>query len=280
MNESINQQPKEEQLLELRKQITRAEQSGDEARVLELERRIHQIEGAVVSETPFDSYRYLEHSNDREDIILFTRGVCEYLRREKVAHVFFMDRSARPAWVSFHEYYKQKYPNEQRPGFFFTNPKAYEPRRTTRGMFSGLLASITGADLHVEHPAGVEFKETYTTVIEDKNKPILLFDTCAHSGMTINNVRKVLEEIGFSDVRIITASDPEEGSAVRSELSFDDHKSCETCYPFGLENGQIAKRKSSIVSKVREPQADHEIGMLIRKELRQIIKEANANGTL
>ncbi len=269
----------------LRKEIRKAEENDDEQLVKQLEDELYRLELGDEDEEYFDEeppspYEFFSDPFMQEDIAVFAKGVCEFIKNEKIPNVLLLDKAARPAWVAFDEYFKVKYP-EEKPDFYFTNPNAFNPETkmppviTLKDALNALLMKNPERDRLIAL-AEAEFVDVYRKLCADRDKPLLIFDTCSHTGETIKFTEAALKRIGFKDIRIITASLPDPDSKVKSQIDFSDHTHCTTCYPFGYYNDQIIKEDSSVLSKVADDDFDRENGILVRKEIRQIVRESLA----
>ncbi len=219
-------------------------------------------------------YDYFSEANERRDIFLFSEGLSQYAHKNKIKNVIFVDSSARPAWVGFDEYWRSTYPNEKEPGIFFMNPTGFDTESESfmDKAFGSLNSFFGGEERRGNSTIVKELNEKYPTLVKDKEDPLLIFDTCAHTGGTIRDIKDVLEEAGFEDIRIITANLPEKKSKITSELSFEEQSLLKHCYPFGRD-GSVDRPDDSITSERSEGLYERRIGMRIRNEIRQIIRE-------
>ena len=290
--------PKEgqkERIAEIRKKIAKYEESGDEAEVLELEAELRAIERGE----EFDQEKYLESlrkpealsieppryeyfggdleiiKSNRDDIFTYSKGMAEYALKHRIQNIVFMDRAARPAWVGVDEYWEQKLKDKPKPGFYFINSDAFitrefykwnsvnsEPGKKKKGIPSEMLF-----DEEVLEQLGSKYKY----LLKFKNKPVLLFDTCSHTGDTLLSVKRMFQMAGFTDVRTATASVPEKYSGVKSVIKFDD-ANLNLCNPFGLERA-VSDDWTSISSVPAGGEEEKNNSRSIRRDIRQIIQE-------
>lgn len=232
------------------------------------------------AETPYprtERFEYFSVPAYRHDIYEFSRSLTDYLEKNGIRNVLFVDRGARPAWVGVDEYWKEHYPEKPRPGAYFINPGVFSERaRATveassmlTHMTDGLLPPILGGLAEETERAARKFIATYPELMKAKDEPLVLFDTCSHSGSTIIPLHVMLQAIGFSDVRVLTANEPNYVSPVQTDAELDKFAKLEVCYPFG--NDTLIKKGRDIVS---EPNQDgsREVGNMIRHEIREIIR--------
>jgi hypothetical protein len=231
--------------------------------------------------TPFpeiSSYRYFKERSKRHDVYEFCKELTTYLAKNNISNVMFIDRGARPAWIGVHEYWKEHYPDRPLPGIYFINPDTVdETIRNTIEMFNvfGSLAgkgALTAEGMPTEFTSDTQekFKQTYTDLIEEKNEPIVFFDTCSHTGKTLVPILGAIKHIGFTDVRVITAARPNMVSPVEVDTHIDKKTKLHQCYPFGLDD--LVIKGSDIISE-RNDDDDGLAGSIIRKEIRQIVRD-------
>lgn len=120
-----------------------------------------------------------------------------------------------------------------------------------------------------------EFKKRYSHLDKEKDEPLLLFDTCSHTGGTIRKIKDFLDRLEFNDVKVLTANIPDAESGIHSEASFEKHKFLTSCYPFGKDS-LVSRDESSVMSNINE-MADRGVSLQIRKEIKSIIKERLEN---
>jgi hypothetical protein len=230
-----------------------------------------------------EKYEYFSSRHERHDIYLFTKNLTNYLEREGIRNIMFVDRSARPAWVGVSEYWNNNFPGKKKPGMYFINPTAegdeiiHEFTRFFKSIGVDLEAMrgakfISGKEdeLRQRNRALKErFEEVYTDLVKEKSAPLVVFDTCAHTGMTMHDVTKFLEEVGFEDIRIITANRPDRSSEIRHAERIDRHIHMTTCYPFGSDS--LVTKGNDIVSE-RDDEIDRTKGLMVREEIKRIVK--------
>lgn len=269
---------------EIRKRIKRYELEGDEPRVLELEAELRALEkgeefdrerylqaippAPVVPTTR--RYEYFDNEYSREDIFMYSKGMSEYILKNNIANIIFMDRAARPAWVGVDEYWNLKYKDIPKPSFYFVNPDGFmtdefieKAKNVSMIIENKLHDNISDDDVRKQ------LKSKYKALINSKDKPLLLFDTCSHSGDTLISVKRILGLEGFTDVRTATATSPDKGSRVKSVIRFDN-SNFNSCMPFGLERS--IKTTSQNIFSERSKEGGHR-GRAIREDIRAIIRE-------
>lgn len=289
--------PPNEKIVELRKAIQRAEKNDREQQVLKLEAELKALEqtlrGDATAEAVVDSsveinefdaveedaknevesieYVYFDIESAREDVYQYSKQIAEYVQSEDVRNIVFADTSARPIWIGVHEYWRNVYTEDQKPGFYFINPEGLEARVTPTDILRDLLESV-GVILFEENTSPTEkFAAQYVELMEEAGEPVLVFDTCAHTGKTIRSISRLLEQAGFTDIRIITVMKPDEDSGIESDAVLCTERHKETCYPFGMDG--LVDKTNDITSEKSGSVANQKIGKMIRREIRRIVRE-------
>lgn len=226
-------------------------------------------------------FEYFDSPAERHDIYEFSKELADHLHEKGIKNIVFMDRSARLAWVGLDEYWKQNYPNEKHPGYYFINPDGFfapklvmEENKISRKdqMFDAMVYERTGRSAIGELIAekivqlGEDFGEKFKNI--DIDEKLAIFDTCSHTGHTLLPVVATLDQAGY-DLEIITARTSDDDSEVQSDKSLDANAKLASCYPFGRASG-IAKGSDMVSS--RDLRADRDDVVRARKEIREIIK--------
>ncbi|MEI6553479.1 MAG: hypothetical protein WCO09_02825 [bacterium] len=172
------------------------------------------IEPTEVAEEEF-FYDYLSNKNQQFEIYRFTKQAVEYFESiDEPCSIVFIDRSARPVWVAIDELWNLKHQKDKdlalkKPKFYFLNPDGFK----TENRF-GLGYNA----IRTEEEVLSELKDRARVMLEDKDRPLILLDTCRHLGITIDNMRWFLKQVGFDDVRIIIVNENENMSGEDSVL--------------------------------------------------------------
>lgn len=233
---------------------------------------------APKAETPYPrtkSFEYFDHPRIRHTVYEFSKELTTYLEKNDIKNILFIDRGARPAWVGVDEYWKEHYPDKQRPDIFFTNPDAFDPKLKDVIDKTNFLATILGGSLNVDAiedavaPQAEEFSRVYEQLMEEKDQPLVLFDTCSHSGKTIIPILAVLGQLGFSDVRVLTAYPPNLHSPIRTDADLHKSVKMHTCYPFGVDS--LIEKGDGITSD-RGSDSGRAKGIMLRHEIREIVR--------
>ncbi len=210
----------------------------------------------------------------------FAAKTVEYAHKHAIGAIALVDGSARPfagplirAWDS------QYGPSKQRPTISFLNPQGFQAKGKTRfgSGFSALTKSIYKGN-RVESPTQ---RRTADEIIEDirlnrpdlydqREKPLLVMDTCLHSGKSIQPVLARLQEAGFIDVRLGVAHYEAKKAAkckIVPDLVLGDESPVKGCYPFGMER-LTQKTYRSVTSLPVASKRRQKAGSLLRQNIR------------
>jgi hypothetical protein len=200
-------------------------------------------------------YQHFDTRAKRQDLLAITKGLSEQAEKYKAKHIILLDRSARPLATALLEYWRLSGNSKSRPEILFLNPDGFSSKSLgislIRVGFSSAALSIgeirkplTHSD---ERAMQNSFKSKFPDLFESRHSPVIVFDTCLHTGGTLDSVVQALEKIGFSNLKVGVASKEGkfEDTRTRVDFSFDEVRECETCLPFGHET--LVKKGKSIV---------------------------------
>lgn len=119
-----------------------------------------------------------------------------------------------------------------------------------------------------------ELKYAYKELNNNKDKPVLVFDTCIHTGESMRRIVDAMEKSGFVDVRIGLVSEIENESAMFPDFSvFSEYSPpIKMCYPFHRYT-LVEKTRQHIYSRKSGDSDDRKKSIRLREEIRKIIKE-------
>lgn len=212
-------------------------------------------------------YHHFDTAKERNDVYVFTKQTVEYLESLSEPSVVFLDRAARPAWVAIDEFWNQKHPNDNlpKPKFYFLNPEGFN---RTRGEWR-LSPKDRTDDVVVK-----ELQEKAKVMLQDKDKPLVVIDTCIHTGSSMESVFFMLKKVGFKDIRTIIANTDDNHSDFESAIRFK--KNSDGCSIFSSDVGHdepLNKYSDSIFTALKNSTDARKDSAEIRKEIRQIIKD-------
>lgn len=228
-------------------------------------------------------YEYFRDELARMELYTYCRDLAEYMHETDTADIVIMDRSARPVYVGISEYWHRHYPDDPRPGFFFLNPKGFNSQESTTldqamdiSIASLMKDERAGSplDIRPEHEIDDEFEQAYPKLMADKDKPVVVFDTCVHTGGSLAPVVDGLERAGFKDLRLVTANAPDgrDSSSIVPDFTLNREESEYVCYPFDRDR-LVEKTFEHVYSEpTRDPWALR-MGTQLREEIRRVVRE-------
>ncbi len=237
-------------------------------------------------------YQHFETKEKRQDLLAITKGLSEQAEKYKAKHIILLDRSARPLATALLEYWRLSGGSRSRPEILFLNPDGFSTKSfgisLIRVGYSSAALSIGKVREPLSHSderaMQNSFKAKFPDLYESRNQPIVVFDTCLHSGGTIDSVVGALQKLGFTNLKIGVGSKAGkfEDARTRIDFSFDTTRECETCLPFGHET-LVKKGKSIVCTPVDKGAVAYtdngdgnarRQGASLRKEIREIVSKS------
>ncbi len=167
------------------------------------------------------------------------------------------------------------------PNIYFMNPKGFKAREDLSPQeVEAIIMDCEWKGDVTENPKQVrprkdiyeEFQQTYKQLLTDKEKPVLVFDTCLHTGNTLSPVKQMLEQQGFADIRIGSVNPTEVHAKVQSDFSITDQRPLKGCYPFDQDR-LIEKTFDHVYSKGTDHVGKKATARELREEIKRIVKE-------
>jgi hypothetical protein len=230
-------------------------------------------------------YYFFEYQKDRVELASYCRKIVEYLHDNKISDLVIIDRSSRPVYIGVMEYWRKKYPNEKMPGIYFMNPKGFKSREAlTEEELEEVQEDCnykhdldeSSSQARSEAEIIKELEETYFNLVKDKDKTILIFDSCIHSGNTLAPLKEILEKAGFTDLRIGAINRSDRGSLVKTDFSITSDRPNKGCYPFDRDR-MIEKTFDHVYSKKSRDPRSVALAIMLRREIKHIIDESIEN---
>lgn len=232
-----------------------------------------------------NDYEYFPSYEQRKELYYIGRELTEYTREMGVGTICFIDRSARPAYIAFTEYWNASYPNERKPSMRFINPKGcitqedvsngyvdptyiFNSDRLKMGVPEAESAIRSQAEVVQEMRAGIENAG-------HEDEPILLFDACIHTGQTLAPVYDRLCEAGIKPENILVATVSVadlQSPVVPVHMAIMADRPVGVCYPFG-HDAMVQKTYGSVVSEQNADPYDQQESRLIRDEIKRAVRE-------
>jgi hypothetical protein len=182
---------------------------------------------------------------------LQVRGDAEsavtYIHEQGIGAVALLDTSARPFYVPLiHEWNGRFDPaTDPRPPIFFLNPRGFRskelsPRFNVQAAMGAFYDrrpyELPRNRRHLKEIAKALPKE-YPTLGAHREEPVLVIDTCAHSGGTAAHVFGMMHAVGFKDVRFMAGFSElgdKEAKALRLVV-LNEEEPFGGCYPWGQD---------------------------------------------
>lgn len=238
------------------------------------------------SQDNYQNFEFFSYSKERLELYKYSQAVSEYLITEKIPNLVLIDRSARPLYIGIKKYLRSTYPDEKIPNIYFINPKGFKTSK--EGLTKRELSQITGQCVETENtkndpiiirkPKDVikEFIQTYSRLVKDKKKPVLIFDTCIHNGKTLRPVLKIFKKMRFSDVRTGVINPVDDQSKLTTNFVVTNQGPMKGCYPFGVDS-IIEKTYSHVYSQKTDNIHEREKSVRLRGEISKIINNLLEN---
>ncbi len=236
-----------------------------------------------------DDSRFPSEVMERE-LVEICSGIAEYAHENDVPSIMLLDRSARPAYLGIREAWKRKYSDEARPDIYFVNPTGFLDIRSglkfnrDHMTLQGVVAMLNGrakdnemgnffTDSRTKPVVDADFLATYTKLSQQKESPLLLVDTCLHSGDSVRPLMKTLDRLGFSDVRLALVSNTDNDSEIEPDVVIMDGDPALFCYPFSSDT-MTERTFDSVVSEKTKDREKALSAVALRKEVSQIFRDA------
>mgnify|MGYP000951975420 CR=1 FL=1 len=224
----------------------------------------------------------------------YIKKIAEYIDKNNIENIVLLDRSARNVCVGLREYWRLLQENEDRknknPHIYFTNPRGFVsneryPNTSDKIFYDRKMKYDRQESISLirdEEEINEDFKKTYSQLLKDRDKPLLIYDNCVHGGESLQNVLKFFEENGFSHIKIFVIHKENEDFKDKFPLdyiSLDKPEEIE-CYPFGTDN-LTEKTYTKVVSLNKEKKdkktdklsPEIKKAYLVRDIIKRLIKE-------
>jgi hypothetical protein len=246
---------------------------------------------------------FFAHGEER-DLLRIGRDLARYLFKQNVNKIVFLDTGARPASVCLREAWKRLYPHKSCPEIYFMNPRGFHTQDTVEqtATFNGRPVSryavmalkdlgdkpqpmiirffrfrkrigqiLKAARQNSDELIREEFENIFSKLAKDIDQPIMVFDTCSHTGVSMEAVVGALETIGFDDVRVGLVTDERNYSSIKPDLAIFHGTPRGLCYPFGRDS-MVEKTMDSLVSTKSQKKKDRMRGIRLRKTIKDVFE--------
>lgn len=214
---------------------------------------------------PFDGRRYefFEDAIERQELFDYCKKVAEYLHDEGIADLVIIDRSSRPVYIGVKEYWRHAYPGEKSPNMYFMNPNGFRLKSE---------AGHKGGERDTRGEVEEEFAATYRQLMEDKEKPVLIFDSCIHSGNTLEPVKKTMEGLGFEKLLVGSINPSGPSASVQTDFFITRNRPEKGCYPFDRDR-MIEKTLYSVSSNPTTDAEHRARAVRLRLEIKKVMQD-------
>lgn len=242
------------------------------------------------------TYEFFGTERSRQELFSYIKTIADFLKENDIADIVLLDRSARPLYVGLREYWKSQYPDSEMPGIYFLNPKGFVSQTSLTlwdyAKFGEQYENETFEDskelpstVRAERDIDQEIQASMNGLYKDKNKPIMIFDTCIHTGSSIEAVQSKLQQHGFNNLMIgsITPASIDVQSAIqyiltsgrqpiREDFAATDSTPEYGCYPF-YKDRMVQKTFSSIYSQRQPDEHMRRQAARLREEIKLIVDD-------
>ena len=249
--------------------------------LLKLELLIHELKIKLMKKGT-ESYLIFDDVESRKVAVEIGKNIASYMHDRGLQDIVFVDRAARPAYISLKENWRHMYPNDPIPNIYFMNPKGFKSKDKPSMNSESLLFEFLGSFIkgeEVENPSlmrtekeiAEEARKIYKKLLDKPNKHILLYDNCIHSGKSVKPIIDTLTGMGL-DVRLGISSDNRNSSGINADLVCLDTVPKGSCYPFDKDQ-LVSKTYSSVTSKPSIGEDRIIFSRQIRKEIKKAVTE-------
>ena len=230
-----------------------------------------------------ETYNVFKSADIRRELYQYCKRVTEYLHKHKVPSLVLLDRAARPLAAGVRECWINTYADQPVPHMYFVNPYGFKTAKdlTKVDILKQIVPGITGEDppplpdaTRTQEDIQKEFVKSYPQLLHDKSKPVLLFDSCIHSGGTLLPVKNILRQLGFTDVRVGAVEDAPSSASMSLDLFMREEgdQPAGECHPFGHD-----KLVKKTYNKVHSDRNTDPTAIIRAKQLREEIKHIVRN---
>lgn len=201
------------------------------------------------------------------------RTIGEFSRQRDIGSIALIDKSARPLWVGVSEYWKLAYSDELHPDLSFINPAMY------RHMIEG-SQSPEDLESRMKSAAKVTLEQmdgAGSPLPRELGQPLLLFDSCMHTGRAVHLTKRVLELAGFEDVKVgVIKTTLGKDSPMMPDIYGSSSVLKARCFRSEPENNLVINSQDSIYSQRTELPTTVEEVSGVRRSIRDIVREGYA----
>lgn len=218
------------------------------------------------------------------DLVRIGNRLAIHLHDEKIGRIVFLDRGARAAYVCLLEAWKRLYPAEPHPVVSFIHPLGLNTLESlsdqvrvgakvlSRGEALQSKKGGAGASYRDETSVLEEMKVVYQDLLTDTDSPLMIFDTCQHSGLSTEPVFCTFQKLGFTHLTLGLASDVNDLAGIPADFVALSGEANGKCYPFGTDS-LVQKDTFSVLARRTSSTENQRKGTLLRLAIKDIFKE-------
>lgn len=237
-------------------------------------RKNSRIVAQTLGKTIFDAARLLKERERPyhlgQALYEGCKSISEYAYNEGIDDLMLVDKSARPLWAGIAKYWSLAHPEDKRPGFHFINPASFRVAIQGSRNPNELSKNIAKAGIACRE----ELVASGSTLVSRTDKPLMLVDSCLHSGRAVYLTKRVLGEAGFDDVRfgVVKTTMPSNG-IINPDVSGTSGVLAARCIRSEAASVLVVNNENSIYSTVRSEASAMQPGHELRREIREIITQ-------
>lgn len=222
---------------------------------------------------------FFRSEHERDEIFLIAERLVRLIKDGGYENIVFIDASARPIATGLTAYWHKAFPNERLPHIAFLNPEAFHSDDPAENHFEDMMRDIAlfarrgmPKELQASIPSRAieHLQEVHRRLMEQKDKPTLMVDTCLHTGATTQKVTQALKESGVENVTVAAVSEDPRTRA-QADIYLLEGESLHRCWPYGPET--LVEKGDEVVSRPVEDPAGKIAGRRLRDEIHDIIEE-------
>lgn len=193
------------------------------------------------------------------------REIAEYAHKEGIENIILVDKSARPLWVGISQYWEHAFGDKPKPTFHFLNPSFLKSSTESSSDPDNLQQRIQeAAQLYIS-----SLLRSRSKLVQERDSPLLLVDSCLHSGRAVKLTKRMLESADFSDIRIgIVRSTLPKSSGLSLDVLGVKNTLSANCIRSEEGSNLVRNKVSSPFSERVGDRTANSEGVKIRREIR------------
>ena len=224
-----------------------------------------------------DKFEFFRTKDSRNLLFEASRGIAEYLEKNNISNLILADRSSRPIYIGVKEYYKSKYKDKKIPNIYFINPKGFKTVEGMNDKETEYISKHSKDENEYEEESKIrneedvinEFEQSYKGLLEEKDKPLVVFDTCSHSGNTLKYIKSAFDKLGFTNYNFLTFDPSDDTSSIQTESIKEKGGHCN----FLGRDKSVMKTFEHVYSKKNNNKDDLEKSAHLRNEIAIVVNK-------